>query len=46
MSLKADMDKQWIPWVGSEPPARACVGANLGTPKKLVEIMVTAAQYA
>ncbi|MEX2449257.1 MAG: RidA family protein [Rhodospirillales bacterium] len=46
MSLKADMDKQWIPWIGSEPPARACVGANLGTPKKLVEIMVTAAQYA
>ncbi|MEQ8193318.1 MAG: RidA family protein [Rhodospirillales bacterium] len=44
MSRKADMDKHWIPWVGSNPPARACVGANLGTPKKLVEIMLTAAQ--
>ena len=43
MSLKADMDSVWIPWIGSaKPPTRACVGTNLAG-KKLVEIVVSAA---
>ena len=43
MSLKADMDSVWIPWVDpANPPTRACVGTNLG-PNKLVEIVVSAA---
>ena len=44
MSLKKEMDAKWIPWVAEgNPPSRACVGTPLGTPGKLVEIVVTAA---
>jgi enamine deaminase RidA (YjgF/YER057c/UK114 family) len=43
MSMKGNMDSVWIPWIDSaNPPARACVGTNLGT-GKLVEIVVSAA---
>jgi enamine deaminase RidA (YjgF/YER057c/UK114 family) len=41
--MKGNMDSVWIPWIDSaNPPARACVGTNLGT-GKLVEIVVSAA---
>ena len=45
ISLKEDMDKLWVPWIGDgHQSARACVGgAQLATPKLQVEIMVTAA---
>jgi enamine deaminase RidA (YjgF/YER057c/UK114 family) len=38
------MNEIWKAWIGREVPARACVQAQLGTPKTLVEIMVTAAK--
>jgi enamine deaminase RidA (YjgF/YER057c/UK114 family) len=40
---KEGMNSVWQAWVGKEVPARACVQAELGSPKTLVEIMVTAA---
>jgi enamine deaminase RidA (YjgF/YER057c/UK114 family) len=36
------MNEEWIPWVGSNPPVRACIEAKLADPKMLVEIQVTA----
>jgi len=41
---KDGMNSVWQPWVGKEVPARACVQAELGSSKTLVEIMVTAAK--
>jgi enamine deaminase RidA (YjgF/YER057c/UK114 family) len=43
MALFADMNSVWNAWVDPEnPPARACVKADLARPELLVEIMVTA----
>ena len=45
MGLFADMNSVWNAWVDPEnPPARACVKADLARPELLVEIMVTAAK--
>ena len=45
MALFADMNSVWNTWVDPEnPPARACVKADLARPDLLVEIMVTAAK--
>ena len=45
MALFADMNSVWNAWVDPEnPPARACVRADLARPEVLVEIMVTAAK--
>jgi len=44
MSKKNAMNDKWIAWLGAgNQPTRACVGTNLGTPGKLVEIVVSAA---
>ena len=44
MALFADMNSVWNAWVDPQnPPARACVRADLARPEILVEIMVTAA---
>lgn len=45
MALFADMNSVWNTWVDPEnPPARACVKADLARPEVFVEIMVTAAK--
>ncbi len=45
MALFAEMNSVWNAWVDPEnPPARACVKADLARPDLLVEIMVTAAK--
>jgi enamine deaminase RidA (YjgF/YER057c/UK114 family) len=45
MALFADMNAVWNAWVDPQnPPARACVRADLARPEVLVEIMVTAAR--
>jgi enamine deaminase RidA (YjgF/YER057c/UK114 family) len=45
MALFADMNSVWNTWVDPEnPPARACIKADLARPDLLVEIMVTAAK--
>lgn len=45
MKLKPLMDEAWMAWVDRQnPPARATVEAQLGSPDTLVEIMCTAAQ--
>ena len=45
MANFADMNSVWNAWVDPEnPPARACVKADLARPEILVEIMVTAAR--
>jgi enamine deaminase RidA (YjgF/YER057c/UK114 family) len=45
MALFADMNSVWNEWVDpNNPPARACVRADLARPQVLVEIMVTAAK--
>lgn len=45
MTLKAEMNEVWKAWIGDLPrPARACVGAPLGTPDTLIEIVANAAQ--
>jgi enamine deaminase RidA (YjgF/YER057c/UK114 family) len=36
------MNEEWIPWVGSHLPVRACIEAKLADPRMLVEIQVTA----
>lgn len=47
MKLKPQMDEAWMAWVDqSEPPARATVEAQLGSPDTLVEIMCVAARSA
>ena len=44
--MKPEMDKVWCEWIGSEEnlPQRACVGADLGDTKTLIEITAIAAQ--
>ena len=45
MALFRDMNAVWNEWVDPQnPPARACVRADLARPEVLVEIMVTAAK--
>jgi enamine deaminase RidA (YjgF/YER057c/UK114 family) len=45
MALFADMNSVWNAWVDpANPPARACVKAEMARPEVLVEIMVTAAK--
>jgi enamine deaminase RidA (YjgF/YER057c/UK114 family) len=45
MALFADMNSVWNAWVDpNNPPARACVKADMARPEILVEIMVTAAK--
>ena len=45
MKLKPEMDAAWMAWVDrSNPPARATVEVELGSPDTLVEIMCTAAR--
>jgi len=45
MALFRDMNSVWNTWVDPEnPPARACVRAEMARPEVLVEIMVTAAK--
>ena len=45
MALFAEMNSVWNEWVDpANPPARACVRADLARPEVLVEIMVTAAK--
>lgn len=45
MTQKAAMNKAWLAWIDPKnPPTRACVAVELGTPTTLVEIVVTAAK--
>jgi enamine deaminase RidA (YjgF/YER057c/UK114 family) len=45
MAMFRDMNAVWNEWVDPQnPPARACVRADLARPEVLVEIMVTAAK--
>ena len=45
MKQKPQMDEAWMAWVDrSNPPARATVEAQLGSPDTLVEIMCVAAK--
>jgi enamine deaminase RidA (YjgF/YER057c/UK114 family) len=45
MALFRDMNSVWNEWVDPQnPPARACVQAQMARPEVLVEIMVTAAK--
>ncbi len=45
MALFAEMNSVWNAWVDPQnPPARACVKADLARPEILIEIMVTAAK--
>ena len=45
MKSKPQMDEAWLAWVDQKnPPARATVEVQLGSPETLVEIMCTAAQ--
>lgn len=45
MSGKEDMNKVWVDWIGEDHlPSRACIGvADLGDPRRLIEVIVTAA---
>ena len=45
MAQKPQMDEAWMAWVDRKnPPARATVEVQLGSPDTLVEIMCTAAR--
>lgn len=45
MTQKAAMNEAWLAWIDPKnPPTRACVAVELGTPTTLVEIVVTAAK--
>ncbi|MEX0922910.1 MAG: RidA family protein [Rhodovibrionaceae bacterium] len=45
MALFQEMNQVWDAWVAEgNTPCRACVTANLASPKLIVEIMVTAAR--
>jgi enamine deaminase RidA (YjgF/YER057c/UK114 family) len=45
MALFAEMNSVWNAWVDPEnPPARACVKAEMARPEVLVEIMIEAAR--
>lgn len=42
MNDRPAINSAWSAWVGSTPPARACIQADLAHPDALVAIMVTA----
>jgi enamine deaminase RidA (YjgF/YER057c/UK114 family) len=45
MKQKGAMNEAWLAWIDlKNPPTRACVAVDLGTPETLVEIVVTAAK--
>ena len=45
MAQKDAMNQAWLAWIDPKnPPTRACVAVELGTPTTLVEIVVTAAK--
>jgi enamine deaminase RidA (YjgF/YER057c/UK114 family) len=45
MSQKSAMNDAWLAWIDPKnPPTRACVAVELGSPTTLVEIVVTAAK--
>jgi len=45
MAQKPAMNEAWNAWIDHKnPPTRACVAVELGTPTTLVEIVVTAAK--
>ncbi len=45
MAQKEAMNEAWLAWIDRKnPPTRACVKVDLGTPTTLVEIVVTAAK--
>ena len=45
MKIKPQMDEAWMAWVDrTNPPARATVEVQLGSPDTLVEIMCVAAK--
>jgi len=45
MEQKTAMNEAWLAWIDRKnPPTRACVAVELGTPTTLVEIAVTAAK--
>jgi enamine deaminase RidA (YjgF/YER057c/UK114 family) len=46
MSKKSEMDRAWLDWLAAEDlPGRATIGvADLGDPRRLIEIVITAAQ--
>jgi len=44
MAKKSEMDAVWIAWLGDDLPSRCTVGvSDLGDPRRLIEIVVTAA---
>ena len=45
MAQKSAMNEAWLAWIDRKnPPTRACVAVELGSPETLVEIVVTAAK--
>ena len=45
MAQKSAMNEAWLAWIDPKnPPTRACVAVELGSPTTLVEIVVTAAK--
>jgi enamine deaminase RidA (YjgF/YER057c/UK114 family) len=45
MAQKNAMNEAWLAWIDPKnPPTRACVAVELGSPTTLVEIVVTAAK--
>ena len=45
MAQKGAMNDAWLAWIDPKnPPTRACVAVELGSPTTLVEIVVTAAK--
>ncbi|WP_172121993.1 RidA family protein [Devosia sp. 919] len=45
MSKKPDMDTAWLDWLGDDLPCRCTVGVDdLGDPRRLIEVVITAAQ--
>jgi enamine deaminase RidA (YjgF/YER057c/UK114 family) len=46
MKKKVDMDRAWLAWMPEEHlPCRATIGvADLGDPRRLIEVMITAAK--
>ena len=45
MAQKNAMNEAWLDWIDPKnPPTRACVAVELGSPTTLVEIVITAAK--
>jgi enamine deaminase RidA (YjgF/YER057c/UK114 family) len=46
MARKPEMDEAWLEWIeGDDLPSRATIGvADLGTPERLIEVVVVAAK--